>query len=417
MIQRHGPAGGLRRIAALICAGCICLMMGPRALADTLFPGDAGNAVEDLKLRLYKLHYYTSRKYSRTFDNATAQRVSAFQRINGLNPTGEVDEVTWDILFSEEARSAYEAPLMTEATVGLYTMPVTPEDFPTELTAEGLMPPGEEPYVHTGRDDGLWCYIAQDLRVEIRRIVDVMTPLVWYETEIRVSGDQKLRSLMDPDSKKIVVRDPREIAAEYGAIVAFSDDFYAYRINHGQLDAGIIVRDGQTVCDRTKRAGRSTLPSLDVIALFEDGSMRTFDSDEYSAMEYLNMGVTDTWAFGPILLRDGMIDERVLENPRAYNSEEPRCAIGMIAPRHYMVLTVLGRQKSSVGVRPMWLAQRMQALGCTEALNLDGGNSVAIVFMGDMINKTEGADVNYMKGIRALASMIGVGTGWQEEEP
>ena len=81
----------------------------------------------------------------------------------------------------------------------------------------------------------------------------------------------------------------------------------------------------------------------------------------------------------------------------------------MIGPNHYMVLTVLGRQNTSTGVRPIWLAQRMKDLGCTEALNLDGGNSVALVFMGDMINKAEGADVNFMNGIRALASMIGVG--------
>ena len=92
--------------------------------------------------------------------------------------------------------------------------------------------------------------------------------------------------------------------------------------------------------------------------------------------------------------------------------------MGMVEPGHYVFLSVKGRLTESAGATPLWLAQRLQALGCTEALNLDGGNSVALVFMDDMLNKPEDTNnKNYMKGVRALSSLIGVGQkpeGWAQ---
>ncbi len=404
---------------------CVCLLLiglmfiqgwPGSARADVLSPGEKGSAVEQAKQRLYELKYYATKRYGKIYDEGMQERVAAFQRVNGLEATGLVDEVTWDALLSEDARSAWRAPLMVEATAGFYAQPELPEDFPQELRTAVFCTEGESPYVCADRDAGYWCYISEDVRIEIRRISESETPLIWYETDIRLAGGQKLCSLMDPASKKLRVKDPRLIAEEYGAILAFSDDFYGYRKQQGVYNAGIIIRDGMIVHEQTMKSGTSKLPNMDVIALFKDGSMKTFQSKEHTAQEYLDMGVTDTWAFGPILLRDGIIDERILESTGDYRTEDPRCAIGMAAPGHYVVLTVLGRQKASLGVRPVWLAQRMKDLGCTEALNLDGGNSIALVFMGDMINKAEGADVDFMRGIRALNSMIGAGFQINEGE-
>ena len=404
----HVP--GLRLwVCLLLSVILFAAMDNVQVLADTLSPGDKGTAVDRVKQRLYELKYYTTKRYGKLYDEGMEQRIASFQRVNGLEATGLTDEVTWDILFSEEARSAWRAPLMTEATIGFYVQPTLPEDYPRDLTPEGFRAEGESPYVFAGRDEGFWCYISEDIHIEIRRISEDKTPLIWYETDIQLGGEQKLCSLMDPADKKLVVKDPRQIAEEYGAILAFSDDFYGYRRQQGVKNAGIIIRDCTVLYERTLKSGKTGLPNLDIIALFDDGSLKTFRSSEYTAQEYLDMGVTDTWAFGPILLRDRTIDERILEGTENYHDEDPRCAIGMIAPGHYLVLTVLGRQKASLGVRPVWLAQRMKDLGCTEALNLDGGNSVALVFMGDMINKAEGADLSFMKGIRALTSMIGAG--------
>ena len=77
------------------------------------------------------------------------------------------------------------------------------------------------------------------------------------------------------------------------------------------------------------------------------------------------MGVTDTYAFGPILVREGELGERMTDkNYSPYR--EPRCALGMIEPNHYIVLTVEGRTNESKGVRLRWLADKMLELGAIE---------------------------------------------------
>ena len=44
--------------------------------------------------------------------------------------------------------------------------------------------------------------------------------------------------------------------------------------------------------------------------------------------------------------------------------------------------------KESKGVYFDWLADKMLEKGAVEALNLDGGGTVALVFMGEILNKT-----------------------------
>ena len=405
----RGVYQACRLASAVLCLMSLLLLGRPPARADALTIGDKGAQVDQLKQRLYELKYITSGKFASNYNQTTAERVADFQRINGLAPTGTVDETTWETLFADTARSAWRSPILTDLNASCFTVPALPEDYPTGLTADGFLPDGTEPYIHNGRDEGFWCYLSQDIHIEIRRFYESVTPLTWFETDIRLTGGQRLRSLMDPTAKKLRERDPRVIATDYGAILALSDDFFGFRKSRGVKAAGVIIRDGVIINEKTLKSGRASLPNMDVLALFRDGSMRTFQSTEHSAQEYLDMGVIDTWAFGPILLRGGDIDARVLETSKYYRYHEPRNAIGMIAPGHYLAVSVLGRQKTSAGVRPVWLAQRMADLGCTEALNLDGGNSVAVVFMGDMINKSEGANLNFMKGIRTLSSMIGAG--------
>ncbi len=70
-----------------------------------------------------------------------------------------------------------------------------------------------------------------------------------------------------------------------------------------------------------------------------------------------------------------------------YHYREPRCAIGMIEPYHYIILTVRGRANDSKGAYLGWLAEKMLELGAVEAINLDGGGTVCLVFMGELLNK------------------------------
>ena len=52
-----------------------------------------------------------------------------------------------------------------------------------------------------------------------------------------------------------------------------------------------------------------------------------------------------------------------------------------------------------------WMAEKMQELGVQEAFNLDGGNSLSLIFMGDIINRAPGNTNN-----RPITSVLGFGT-------
>ena len=77
---------------------------------------------------------------------------------------------------------------------------------------------------------------------------------------------------------------------------------------------------------------------------------------------------------GGRLLIDGEV------NPNLEKGAAPRTAIGITKKGELILYTIDGRQSGySYGVQLSTLANRMQELGCTDALNLDGGGSTSIV--------------------------------------
>ncbi|MCS6808101.1 MAG: phosphodiester glycosidase family protein [Bacteroidota bacterium] len=64
----------------------------------------------------------------------------------------------------------------------------------------------------------------------------------------------------------------------------------------------------------------------------------------------------------------------------------PRTAIGRRADGRILLVTVDGRSTASVGMTLQELAELMQELGATEAINLDGGGSTTMVVRGEVIN-------------------------------
>ena len=96
--------------------------------------------------------------------------------------------------------------------------------------------------------------------------------------------------------------------------------------------------------------------------------MKCFDCEAYTAEEYLAMGATDVFTFGPILVTNGQPGPQ-MSNTKYYHFKEPRCALGMVEPGHYIILTVKGRSDDSAGCYFSWLSDRMIDLGVQEALN------------------------------------------------
>ncbi len=84
---------------------------------------------------------------------------------------------------------------------------------------------------------------------------------------------------------------------------------------------------------------------------------------------------------GPALLKDGQSTTF-----QSSDARHPRSAIGWNA-EHFFLVQVDGRQPGvSVGMSLTELAQHLSRLGCTDALNLDGGGSSTLWARGQVMN-------------------------------
>ncbi len=366
---------------------------------ETLRIGSRSPRVREIKNRLKELRYLKKGKFSNEYNEQTSEAIRLFQRLNGLPETGEVDEETDRLLFSDSAVMApwpTMEPLATPA-------PVKEPDWP-ERDKEGyLAEPGE--YYYESEEEGQWVYLNKNLQIFIRKSSDPSIPLEWFETEILTRNGEGMRTVMtDPGRPGTRYRYPDDIAVSHQLVLGFSDDFYADRMSSRQT-VGIIVREGKVVSEKTYRKAGHNLPNLDMLAQYPDGRLEVYQCNELTAQELTERGAVNVFSFGPILVRDGEINELLYD--RYYRSTEPRQAIGMIEPNHYYVLSILGRTGSSKGTVLQRVAEMMKNKGVTQALNLDGGNTMAIVFHGKILNKK--ATYKKREFYRSVTSLIGFG--------
>ena len=120
------------------------------------------------------------------------------------------------------------------------------------------------------------------------------------------------------------------------------------------------------------------------------------------------MGAVDVFSFGPYLIREGKVNPFIDEMTNG-RTQQPRCAIGMVEPGHYYAVLAEGRIRHvSVGVSISQMVELMQKGGCTEALNLDGGQTAVMTFMGKQISRIGKYDGGKTKA-RETTEIIGIG--------
>ena len=56
------------------------------------------------------------------------------------------------------------------------------------------------------------------------------------------------------------------------------------------------------------------------------------------------------------------------------------------------------------------LGRLMAARGCTDAINLDGGHTSVLIFMGERLNKIGDLSGNGTTGPRNMSELLGIGT-------
>ena len=325
-----------------------------------------------------------------------------------------------DVRKDDFLENIYDAPGSYDAAANNVEATPAPTEVPAymahmpALNAKGFLDEGE--YLYSSEDEGLWIYVSQTSKVIIQRKYDATQPLTWFEADLYgdLDAGEMLRTVQNGPEKMGKVRvDATETAKKHNVVFAMNTDYYTYRVAvNNNRHTGIVIRDGRILYDdpyTEKQVTNSMFPNLDMLAFMPDGSLKVYHSWEKTAQEFIDEGVQTVYSFGPYLLLDGKVSERAYANNENKN---PRCAIGMVEPGHYVAIMCEGRLKRSAGVTISYLAKMMRAKGCQVAFNMDGGQTAVMVFMGKQLNQI-GAYDGGKTNSRPTSEVLGFGTSEQ----
>jgi hypothetical protein len=154
------------------------------------------------------------------------------------------------------------------------------------------------------------------------------------------------------------------MGAQHGALAAINGGFFA--IESTGLSTGLLRIDGALVVPAK--------PAQASIGIGDDQRLRVATRPEGDWSE-----VHDALGAGPMLLRAGAV---VDHGARQRRIRHPRSAIGVGKDGSVVWLTADGRTSKAAGLAHEETAAILQALGCVDAVNLDGGGSTTLWVAG-----------------------------------
>ncbi|REE70517.1 uncharacterized protein DUF2233 [Paenibacillus taihuensis] len=184
-----------------------------------------------------------------------------------------------------------------------------------------------------------WNYTSDDMTISVKKVetgsgADKVT---YYVADVQAKdASHLLTAFADNAFGRNITEDTSEIASANNAILAINGDYYGFRGD------GVVIRNGTLYRNEPAREG---------LALYNDGTMKSYNEEEVSADELLAQGVTNAFSFGPALVKNGVAvtdfgNVKIDTNfgNRSIGNANPRTGIGMISANHYVFVVVDGRQ-------------------------------------------------------------------------
>ncbi len=222
-------------------------------------------------------------------------------------------------------------------------------------------------------DELVWYYSDATLNVTVEKRFFEDTEATAYVTNIRTKDFSLLKTDSwgsDADSRSTVPA--AEIAGKYGVVYGQSADYFNYK---DTTNSGIVIRKGEVFREYIYR---------NMLAIYPDGRLVTYiKGDTISAARLIEDGVQTTVSFGPVLVEDGFLSSNSTQSWVMVRN--PRSAIGMVEPGHYVSIVVDGRYAASRGLTTIALGELFVQEGCKVAYNLDGGGTVSVTFLGNSL--------------------------------
>ncbi len=137
----------------------------------------------------------------------------------------------------------------------------------------------------------------------------------------------------------------------------------------GSVPEGLVISQGKVVWETGKA------PQEGFVGFNNDNVLVVAHS--MTADKAMEMGIRDGCCFGPVLIMDGQINEKVYNINSGYN---PRTAIGQRADGAVILLCIDGRQAGSLGGTYSDIINIMVEYDAVNACNLDGGSSTVMLY-------------------------------------
>ena len=243
---------------------------------------------------------------------------------------------------------------------------------PFQASSAFAAPCIDAPYDHTYQD--------ADKQILIRRFST--GDMTYFIADVQLTDPALLHTALSGDQANGALEPLSAMAQRCGAVLAVNADDY------GVHKYGTIIRNGELI------RAHDTTRSMLIVDQNGDLSVhadRANEDVQALSQSLLDANAWQTFEFGPELVRGGQavdpdpVFDLISTDPRR---RDPRTVIGQIGPLHYVLLVADGRQ--SVYSKGMTLdeAQRLMLdLGAQTAMNLDGGGSSELWFMGEILNR------------------------------
>lgn len=260
--------------------------------------------------------------------------------------------------FEEEQPEDAGALLSVSASGG--AAPQTPAALPVDDTP-GMLP-NPAGFTENGYQDE-----SLTVTMESFEVGDSM----FHVARVKIAHPSQLRTALAGPYGTKKTNKTSTMAQNSLAVVAINGDYYTNR------EGGYITRQGETFRKRPSK-------SMDMLVIDSRGDFHVLvksDPEKLTALiKDTENPIMQAFTFGPGLVIDGVLQP--MPEPYQFNIRrpEPRAAIGQIGPLEYMLVVVDGRRDDSPGATVEELANFMFEQGCTQAFNLDGGNSATMVF-------------------------------------
>lgn len=228
--------------------------------------------------------------------------------------------------------------------------------------------------------NGHWEYRSDDLSVLIDREEFTLDghPQCMYVAYIRSRNTDAFHCGLASTAESDQLIMPWRLARTYGAVLAITGDNL---INAEKGAKGILIRNGVFYCD---------YQGEDTLAVYSSQKIGLVKRGEMTGLQLLDSGVRNAYSFGPILVENGEVNPDVMKHRVAKGN--PRCGVGMIEEGCLVAIVADGRDPSrAYNLTLEEFAEIFKAKGAKLAYNLDGGNSAAMIFMGESVSCQSGA--------------------------